>query len=66
MGKANSRVSTWNIEQEGTNVIKGFQGGENVYFYAIINTKIDKLQKTEEGKRTGYAIAYLPMVMLLL
>lgn len=59
MGKANSRVSIWNIEQEGTNVIKGFQGGENVYFYAIINTKINKLQKTEEGKRTGYAIAYL-------
>ena len=59
MGKANSRVSTWNIEQEGTNVIKGFQGGENVYFYAIINTKINKLVKTEEGKRTGYAIAYL-------
>ncbi|WP_316737412.1 GH92 family glycosyl hydrolase [Pedobacter aquatilis] len=59
MGKANSRVSTWNIEQEGTNIIKGFQGGENVYFYAIINAKIDKLNKTEEGKRTGYAIAHL-------
>ncbi|WP_316829233.1 GH92 family glycosyl hydrolase [Pedobacter aquatilis] len=59
MGKANSRVSTWNIEQEGNNVIKGFQGGENVYFYAIINTKIDKLSKTEEGKRTGYAVVQL-------
>ncbi|WP_231491716.1 GH92 family glycosyl hydrolase [Pedobacter sp. Leaf170] len=59
MGKANSRVSTWAIEQEGDNVIKGFQGGENVYFYAIINTKISKLSKTEVGKRTGYAIAHL-------
>lgn len=59
LGKANSRVSTWNIEQEGTSVIKGFQGGENVYFYAIINTNIDKLEKTEEGKRTGYAIVHL-------
>ncbi len=59
MGKANSRVTTWAIEQEGDNVIKGFQGGENVYFYAIISTKINRLNKTEEGKRTGYAIAHL-------
>ncbi|MFC4210556.1 GH92 family glycosyl hydrolase [Pedobacter lithocola] len=59
MGKANSRVSTWNIKQDGSNAIEGFQGGENVYFYAIINTKITKLDKTEEGKRTGYAIVHL-------
>ena len=59
LGKANSKVSNWNIEQEGTSVIKGFQGGENVYFYAIINTNIAKLEKTEEGKRTGYAIVHL-------
>ena len=59
LGKANSKVSNWNIEQEGTSIIKGFQGGENVYFYAIINTNIAKLEKTEEGKRTGYAIVHL-------
>lgn len=59
LGKANSRVSTWNIEQEGNKVIKGFQGGENVYFYAIINSNIDKVEKIEEGKRTGYAIVHL-------
>ncbi|TCC90123.1 glycoside hydrolase family 92 protein [Pedobacter frigiditerrae] len=59
MGKANSRVSTWKIEKVGNNVVQGFQGGENVYFYAIINTPIDKLDITDVGKREGFAIAYL-------
>jgi len=59
MGKANSRVSTWNIEQAGSNALKGFQGGENIYFYATINTAIEKLEKTEEGQRSGYAVIRL-------
>lgn len=59
MGKANSRVNTWRIEQAGTNAIQGFQGGENVYFYALINTQIDKLERKDEGQRSGHAIAYL-------
>ncbi|TCD10389.1 glycoside hydrolase family 92 protein [Pedobacter frigidisoli] len=59
MGKANSRVSTWNMEQVGDFTIQGFQGGENVFFYATINTKIEKLIKTEEGKRSGNTIIHL-------
>ncbi|WP_114940647.1 GH92 family glycosyl hydrolase [Mucilaginibacter endophyticus] len=59
LGKANSRVSTWRIEQVGPNAVQGFQGGENVYFYAELNTKINKLEKTEEGQRSGYAMLYL-------
>ena len=59
MGKANSKVSSWKIEKVGNSVIQGFQGGENIYFYAVINTNIDKLAIIEEGKRTGYAIAHL-------
>jgi len=59
MGKANSRVSTWNIEQVGTSAIRGFQGGENVYFYATVNGKIEKLDQTDVGKRSGYAIVHL-------
>lgn len=59
MGKANSRVSTWNIEQVGTSAIQGFQGGENVYFYATVNGKIEKLDQTDVGKRSGYAIVHL-------
>jgi predicted alpha-1,2-mannosidase len=59
LGKANSRVTTWTIEQVGKSAIKGFQGGENIYFYATLNADIEKLDKTDEGKRTGYAIVHL-------
>ncbi len=59
LGKANSRVNTWRIEQAGTNIVQGFQGGENVYFYAVINAPIEKLDKIEEGQRSGYAVISL-------
>ncbi len=59
MGKANSRVSTWNIEQVGTSAIQGFQGGENIYFYATVNARIEKLDQTDAGKRSGFAIIHL-------
>jgi predicted alpha-1,2-mannosidase len=59
LGKANSRVNTWRIEQAGTNVVQGFQSGENVYFYAVISAPIEKLDKIEEGQRSGYALISL-------
>ncbi|MDQ6902044.1 MAG: GH92 family glycosyl hydrolase [Bacteroidota bacterium] len=59
LGKANSRVSTWNILQDGDAAIQGFQGGENIYFYAKLNTKIEKLDTTQVGQRTGFAIVHL-------
>ncbi|KLT63793.1 GH92 family glycosyl hydrolase [Pedobacter sp. BMA] len=59
LAKANSRVSDWNISQDGDYAVKGFQNGENVYFYAVSNTKIDRLEKKEEGKNSGYAILHL-------
>ncbi|TDH24557.1 glycoside hydrolase family 92 protein [Segetibacter sp. 3557_3] len=59
LGKANSRVSTWKIEQVNDSAIQGFQGGENVYFYARLNAKINKLSKVDEGQRSGYAIVHL-------
>jgi predicted alpha-1,2-mannosidase len=59
LSKALSRVTTWNIEQDGDNAIKGFQSGENIYFYGILNDKIDKLEKKDEGEKTGYAIVHL-------
>ncbi|MEO7214657.1 GH92 family glycosyl hydrolase [Mucilaginibacter sp.] len=59
LGKANSRVTTWNIKQVGDNAVQGFQGGENVYFYVVINTKIKSLDKTDDGKRTGNALITL-------
>jgi predicted alpha-1,2-mannosidase len=59
LGKANSGVSTWNIEQIGNSAVQGFQGGENIYFYATVNGKIEKLDQTDVRKRSGYAIVHL-------
>ncbi|KQM72647.1 alpha-mannosidase [Pedobacter sp. Leaf216] len=59
LGKANSGVSTWNIEQVGNAAVQGFQGGENIYFYATVNGKIEKLDQTDKGKRSGFAILHL-------
>ena len=59
LSRALSRVSDWRIEQVGDAALQGFQGGENVYFYAVLNTDIEKLEKHEEGKRSGYAIVHL-------
>lgn len=59
LSKALSRVSTWRIEQVGDFALQGFQSGENVYFYAILNTKIEKLEKKDEGQHTGFAIVHL-------
>ena len=59
LSKALSRVSTWKIEQIGDFALQGFQSGENVYFYATLNTKIEKLEKKDEGQHTGFAIVHL-------
>jgi predicted alpha-1,2-mannosidase len=59
LAKANSRVSTWNIKQDGDYAVQGFQDGENVYFYAKLNNRIEKLITTEEGQRTGFSIIHL-------
>ncbi len=60
LAKANNRISNWAIEQVGTNVLQGYQqSGEKIYFYARLNTPISRLEKKDEGTRTGYAIAHL-------
>jgi predicted alpha-1,2-mannosidase len=59
LSKANSRVLNWNIQQVGDSAVQGFQSGENVYFYAKLNTRIEKLDKKDEGQRTGFAIVQL-------
>lgn len=59
LGKANSHVSNWRIQQDGKFALKGFQGGENIFFYAILNTAIDHLKVKEEGSKKGYAVAHL-------
>jgi predicted alpha-1,2-mannosidase len=60
LARSNNRVNNWNIEQVGNNVLQGFQQtGERIYFYAILNTNIAKLDKTNEGQRNGRAIVHL-------
>ncbi|MFD0792147.1 GH92 family glycosyl hydrolase [Mucilaginibacter litoreus] len=60
LAKANNRVSDWKIEQVG-NTIQGYQrvGGDQIYFYATVNAKIDSLEKKDEGKRQGYALLHI-------
>jgi predicted alpha-1,2-mannosidase len=55
LSKANNHVSNWNIEQDGSNAVKGYQQtGEKIYFYAKLNTKIDKLDK-----QSAFAVVHL-------
>lgn len=60
LAKANNHVSNWRIEQDGKYAVKGFQQpGEKIYFYAVINTPIEKIDTVAEGKRNGYALVHL-------
>jgi predicted alpha-1,2-mannosidase len=46
LSKALSGVSSWEINQDGDYAVKGFQGGENIYFYAVFSSKIGNLANT--------------------
>lgn len=60
LAKANNHVSNWSIEQVGNHALQGYQQtGEKIFFYAILNAPIAKLEKTGEGQRNGFAIAHL-------
>lgn len=60
LAKANNHVSNWHIEQDGKYAVKGFQQpGEKIYFYAVMNTPIEKIDTVAEGKRNGYALVHL-------
>lgn len=58
LGKANNHVDDWDIQQEGTNVITGFQrtGDEKIYFYAILSHEISSVKCTDKTKNDGYAM----------
>ncbi len=59
LSRALSGVSDWNIKQEGSRAVSGFQSGENVYFYAEFSQPIQKLEKEKEGQKDGYALVSL-------
>jgi len=60
LAKANNKVSNWHIEQVGNNALQGYQQtGEKIYFYAVLNTNIEKLTQEKEGQPSGYAVVHL-------
>jgi predicted alpha-1,2-mannosidase len=60
LAKANSRVTDWQIEQAGTSELQGFQqSGEKIFFYAKLNTPIEKLESVAAGQKTGWAMINL-------
>jgi predicted alpha-1,2-mannosidase len=58
LGKANGNVIGWAIDQVGASVLQGYQEtrSDKIYFYATINNTIEKLDKREEGSKTGLAL----------
>ncbi|MGO4294874.1 GH92 family glycosyl hydrolase [Chitinophaga sp. RAB17] len=60
LAKANNRVNGWDIEKAGNNAVQGYQqAGERIYFYALLNTGIAKLELKNKGNNDGYAVVHL-------
>lgn len=60
LARANNKVNGWNIEQVGASALQGYQqAGGRIYFYAILNTNIEKLEKKNEGNSNGFAMVHL-------
>ena len=52
LSTSNERVRSWEIEQEGKNVFKGFQQtGEKMYFYAVANHDIKSIDSLRKDTR---------------
>ena len=58
LGRANNHVDDWQIKQEGSNAVSGFQrtGGEKIYFYATLSSPIEKLDTKDIAKSGGYSL----------
>ena len=61
LAKANNRVSGWNIEQEGSSDLKGYQqvGEGKIYFYVKLNNTIKRLEVTNANTKDGYALVHI-------
>uniref|UniRef100_F4C4M8 Alpha-1,2-mannosidase n=1 Tax=Sphingobacterium sp. (strain 21) TaxID=743722 RepID=F4C4M8_SPHS2 len=60
LAKANNRVSAWQIDQIDSRTLQGYQQtGERIYFYAVLNTNIKKLEKNQTEKSKGFALVHL-------
>lgn len=58
LARANNRVVDWNIEQVDVHTVKGYQdvGEYKVFFYARLNSKIEKLERKNVGDPRGFAL----------
>ena len=61
LARSNNRVSAWAIEQSGKNVLQGFQQTHEgkIFFYAELNTEVERLEKKNENEKDGFAIVHL-------
>ncbi|TWT37115.1 Glycosyl hydrolase family 92 [Posidoniimonas corsicana] len=52
LSRSNERVREWDLEQDGPNAFSGFQRtGDSVYFYAVANHPIDRIETLQERRR---------------
>lgn len=61
LSRANDKVKGWDIQQAGANGLQGYQqmGGKTIYFYAILNHRVENLDKEITGRKDGYALVHL-------
>jgi predicted alpha-1,2-mannosidase len=49
---SNERVRDWDIQQEGENILKGFQAtGEKMYFYAVSNHPVKTIERLKNDTK---------------
>lgn len=49
---SNERVRDWDIQQEGTNILKGFQAtGEKMYFYAVSSHPVKTIERLKNDAK---------------
>jgi predicted alpha-1,2-mannosidase len=52
LAMANEKIKSWNIRRENETVFSGFQqGGEKIYFYAVVNHKIKNIDSLVRGDK---------------
>lgn len=61
LARANNRVRSWQITQDGASAVQGYQdvGNDKIYFYATVNGTISNLEKTGENTKDGRAVLHL-------
>lgn len=59
LGVSNERVRSWDIHKESDNVFTGFQQtGEKMYFYAVANEKIEKIDSAVKNRFTAPVVHF--------